>query len=520
MTLRKFHNPNYTGSLPEAVGDRYYGQDLMRDFNYLRGRAGQIPLDMPGGFTLPNSNVILTHGTVTHGANPATQIDIEQIIAYVKKDVTIPNNWATLPPGITTDDIAVRLEMPAQSDTLVASLGMTLDGTTHFLKLKYAEIDIVNSSRGRAKKAGTYISERQESYILYIDKVAVIKDEIEICRLAGDGIADLTITHLGGARAKTIGSLDHSAVCPDVLSVNGSFSMSNNDIYSVYFFDGGIIGTLALIQLPSPINLKGRRILLKYIGLGANARFITIDEFGEALVLAWFGKNGDTVEILSDGTKWILTHEFFVPSDTGWIARSSWANSWMGSVNLTLTGLAGVPIIGETVVETVTNTYGTLVAINGGNYIINEMRGASFITGGAGQFTSGNAVVFQTSGATATVGANTKNVSTPFFHGWPSLHSQLTWDFLIAPQSGPVGLGAPTIRIEAGNHGSNNVGLTVFGDALGHLRAESYVQLGSSVSAAFAWVAKGTGTTTGIGTLDYHYRVIASFKGASARKIL
>ena len=526
--LSKKHNTKYTASLPTAVGDRYYGQDLMRDINYLRTGFGRIPLDMPGGFTSPslgNADVILTHGTVSLGANPFTQINIEQVIAYLKKEVTIPNNWSSLPPGITTDDIAVRLELPAQTDVLATGLGMTLDGTTHFLKLAHVESDVANSSRARAKKAGSYISELQDNYVLTIDKVPVVQGELELCRLAGDGVSDLIITHLNGSRVQTIGRLNWSSICPQILSLNANVTIDADDPYSVYFFDGGIIGTLTNVLLPVPVNAKGRKLVLKYIGLGTNSPIHFTDPFSEASTIGWFGKECDTYELLCDGVNWMVINSSFTPHDTGWVAKSTWPSSYLGTVNVVLGSIVGTPIIGETIREDATSLYGTFERIQTGTtYIISSLRGqaGAGALGSVGQFTATNAVTFLTSGATAVVSANTKNVSTPLFHGWPMMHHHLNYEIYIHPSASAPGLGASIIRIEAGNSGSNNSGITIFGDNAGKNRAEAYVQTGSLAGSSFSYLTQGIGSggaSQGISTSDYFYRVIAKFNGDTFRKI-
>ena len=52
MSIDKHLNQEYSGGIPLNVGDRFYSQDMGRDFNYLQDRMGEIGKDIIGALHL------------------------------------------------------------------------------------------------------------------------------------------------------------------------------------------------------------------------------------------------------------------------------------------------------------------------------------------------------------------------------------------------------------------------------------------------------------------------------------
>jgi hypothetical protein len=184
----KHHNLNYSGGLPLADGDRYYSQDLLRDFWYNAGRSGGILRDLTG-----KTVAIGRGGAITPGASPAVQVNISELYAYFPYTATIPDSWASLPPTITTVPIdLIRSYRAATSNVAVASYGATLDGVSvNYIKLSYSEVAL--NLRNRAKKAGSYSAEVSDETTLTIDTTPPTASQVCLGTLVGDGIANLTI---------------------------------------------------------------------------------------------------------------------------------------------------------------------------------------------------------------------------------------------------------------------------------------------------------------------------------------
>jgi len=163
MSIDKHHNHNYDGaspSIPLATGDRYYAQDLGRDFNFHRDSVGQAVKNLGGSVPM-----LLEGGEVTKGTGDTLNITPGK--GYGKFLVTIPNDSTVLPATITTEDIeAVLVEWPQQTNMAIASA--TLDGETpNFVKARYAETD--SSTRTRAKKTGSYVVEKIPSFEIIVN---------------------------------------------------------------------------------------------------------------------------------------------------------------------------------------------------------------------------------------------------------------------------------------------------------------------------------------------------------------
>ena len=179
------HNHDYATGLPLAVGDRYYAQDLGRDFWYLLDQAASA-LALSHGV----ATGLLSGGVAVKGGD-WTHVNVTLAKAFAKYSVTIPDSFASLPPTTTTADITVMIAMAAQ--TAFSLAGATLNGSTpNYLKLAYAETD--GSTRARAKKAGSYAYERVQGYVLTCTAVPATDYECVLATIIGDGASFLTIT--------------------------------------------------------------------------------------------------------------------------------------------------------------------------------------------------------------------------------------------------------------------------------------------------------------------------------------
>lgn len=190
MIQKKF-NHAYSAGIPLNLGDRYYGQDLGRDFYYLMDRMGLLLAD-----TTQQSKIIVSGGVITAGATPATQINISALVGYIKQSVTIPNTFAALPPSTMAADIELlRVAIPAQVNIVVATYGAT--NGLNYVKVAYKDTN--GNSRARAKKAGSYNYELVPDFTLTITTVA--PTAYEIC------LGEVTVT-AGSITAITVANRD------------------------------------------------------------------------------------------------------------------------------------------------------------------------------------------------------------------------------------------------------------------------------------------------------------------------
>lgn len=187
MSKIKKLQTGYSGGIPLNVGDRYYGQDLSRDFwsgldflsTAMRGIVGQAPALLRGGICSKGTNF--------------DDMDITAAFGIVGHQVTTPDNFSSLPPSIQSEDIlALIVESEAQVNFDLAATA-TLDGvTTNYVKLRYKEVD--GGSRNRAKKSGSYVYEVEPSFEIIVNTVSPTKYDILLCSFVGDGSSTLTIT--------------------------------------------------------------------------------------------------------------------------------------------------------------------------------------------------------------------------------------------------------------------------------------------------------------------------------------
>lgn len=187
--VTKHFNHSWSGNYPIGVADRYYAQDMARDFWHGIERAGRALYDFYG-----QSNVMISGGQISQGSS-VTKLNITAAVALGPYTVTIPNSFAALPPTFTTAVLpAVLIDLPAQTDFDLVTSGATLDGTTvNYLKLAYAES--AGNTRNYAKKSGSYAYESIPSFVLTCTDAAPAANEVLLGRLTGDGSSVLTITY-------------------------------------------------------------------------------------------------------------------------------------------------------------------------------------------------------------------------------------------------------------------------------------------------------------------------------------
>lgn len=179
------HNHVYSGGFPLAAGDRFYSQDLGRDFWFNLDAANRA---VSKEFT--DFPVLFDDAEVEQGSD-YEHIDIALISGLVNFEVTIPNDLSTI-PGTTQDvDIITRVDVPALTDEDI-SVTATLDGAaTNYVKITYSESD--GNTRNRAKKAGSYAYEKVPAYTLVVNTTAPTDYDLVLAEIVGDGSTFLTI---------------------------------------------------------------------------------------------------------------------------------------------------------------------------------------------------------------------------------------------------------------------------------------------------------------------------------------
>lgn len=216
--IAKHMNMEYSGGFPLNAGDRYYSQDLGRDYHYLLDRLGLLAQDIIGERPL-----IVSGGVVSKGGS-ADEINITPCVGYVEFEVDVPNSFASLPPSVSQEDIEMKRVVSIQQTNLDISATATLDGsTTNYVKLNYAEAD--GASRTRAKKAGSYAYDQSPSFAIVVDDTAPTDKDIVLLAFTWDGVLANALEKIGGQRSPML--LDLLAVkskYPENDIINGGFN--------------------------------------------------------------------------------------------------------------------------------------------------------------------------------------------------------------------------------------------------------------------------------------------------------
>jgi parallel beta-helix repeat protein len=179
----KYHNQEYSGGYPLAVGDRYHSQDIFRDLRYHQEYLGELMKRIYG-----KSNIIIKGLIVTQGTGHT--INITAGSAVIDFDITVPDSWSGIPPTTKTETIPIMTDVSAYTNQAITS-AVTDGVTTNYVKIAYFESK--GSSRSRAKAVGSYNSEITASHVLTVDDTAPTSNEIAITKFTSDG-ATLTFT--------------------------------------------------------------------------------------------------------------------------------------------------------------------------------------------------------------------------------------------------------------------------------------------------------------------------------------
>jgi hypothetical protein len=183
-------NQNYDGgspNIPENVGDRFYSQDLGRDFWFNYNEVGKSIKEIFQAYPILLDDAAVVQGSSYH------EIDIPISKGWCNYEVRVPDSFSSIPPTTKLEDIITKVESVALTDFDIQSTA-TLDGvTTNYVKLRYKETD--GNSRTRAKKSGTYVYEKIPSYEIVVNSISNTDYDILLATLVGDDSTFLTITN-------------------------------------------------------------------------------------------------------------------------------------------------------------------------------------------------------------------------------------------------------------------------------------------------------------------------------------
>jgi hypothetical protein len=168
------HNFQFSSGYPLAAGDRYYSQDLARDFYHLYDQLGTALLAvvgrLPGVPTLIRQTIPAINATL-----PNNQIDLSAALAVLPFLVTIPGaSWA-MPPPTTTFTANLPLAWAAQTVN-VTTLGASGGGTAYKLYASYSEVN--GPSRTRAKASGSYNYEITPTVVFGVTTGSIPADSV------------------------------------------------------------------------------------------------------------------------------------------------------------------------------------------------------------------------------------------------------------------------------------------------------------------------------------------------------
>lgn len=227
----KYFNHNLDGSdIPLSVGDRYYGQDRLRDFWNQREYIGMLTNFL---MNYGNNNIIMQGCNCSQGAGHTLNSIIGKVI--VKFQIKPPSSWVAVPPTMANVDIPIIVEVPALTNQAIT--GATTDGATvNYAKIAYNENS--GSSRSRAVKVGSYDSEITTSYTFSCNSTPPTIYECTIATFTTDG-ANLTFTNeeirYKNVNAGFISTKDifmsgtDLKISPYVIDCNGTTYQSDDD---------------------------------------------------------------------------------------------------------------------------------------------------------------------------------------------------------------------------------------------------------------------------------------------------
>ncbi len=182
------HNFDYSGTTPLALNDRYYGQDLARDFQFHREDSGRLAEIMSESLV----KAYFSGGIVTKGAGDT--LDITPAFGFPKFAVEVPNDISSRPGTKQTISInRVYVESTQQTNMAIGSA--TLDGgTTNYVKLAYSVSN--GTSRSREFASGSYAYERIPGFTITVDSTPATNKELLLATFTGTGGGAFTIANL------------------------------------------------------------------------------------------------------------------------------------------------------------------------------------------------------------------------------------------------------------------------------------------------------------------------------------
>lgn len=257
MGILKHLNWKYNSSLPYALGDRYYSQDLIRDFRYIQDVVGNLAYDVFGQ-VIPRK---ISGGVVTKGSGDTLNITAGR--GWAAFNVTIPDTFSSLPPSTTTADItAVPVVWTQQTNMALA--GATLNGSAvNYVKVRYTETN--GNTRTRAKALGTYSYETTDSFTFIVDTVAPTVYDLVLTTFTGTAggeftIADSTYTYPYWSTLSSIpvgSSIDFSGtVIPTGWMIEDGSSLLRADYPALYSSLTAISGAVTIsIASPGVVSL-------------------------------------------------------------------------------------------------------------------------------------------------------------------------------------------------------------------------------------------------------------------------
>lgn len=484
------HNHNYIGgspNLPISVGDRYYDQDLIRDFWFLmqntglavKGLIGQIP-------------ILISGGEVSKGAG--NTLNITACVGYAKYDVTVLNNtvsWA-LPPTVHTETLdAARVESSAQTNMAIPSA--TLDNvTTNYVKLRYTEDDN-SQTRVRAKKSGSYAWAKKASYEFVVDSVAPTDYDIVLAEFIS----------VAGAVPAT---MDTSNRSPYLLRkpTQNIVSYSSSQTLTITR-DAEIHGTAGAngIRFTLPATLSDDMI-------GVRLRIIKDDDTDTAVTIYGNGNNignldyfflideDQFIEIEWNGTSWDICHAVYV-FDTGGINTSDWTSRKFGTMEIPYDNKSTTAIlIGDTVTEATSNNTWIVVADSGGTGTSGTIK--CWKATGTGYATDGRQLSFAQTGITADVNSvpDTKNVDTEMYHGFDMNLIRFDFRFTYYPGTTYQHTASRTLPLGGNASGSSSICTYYQVDS-------NNIRMATSLVGCIG--QDGAGNNIALNTQDYSYRI-------------
>ena len=278
------HNHDYytdpnSNVVPIATGDRYYGQDLGRDFWSLADYAARMHTQEP---------LLGYGGKMEYGGSGVSHLNISAGGGWVKYDVTVPDDISSRPGTTKTETVWAFVAWPDILDLALSTTGATLDGTTrNYIKIAFNDADRA-LSRQRARAAGTYNYEKQWEYDLTIDSSAPTDYEVCVGVLRADGSsvfkAEPYTSSIHGMRVACPYGADEN----DLMGINAG--------HGVGYYKESILGTLSLsysfVQAMSTVEISENRFIAAY-------QTDTADSSQMAFVAFDVGDNG-TITILGE----------------------------------------------------------------------------------------------------------------------------------------------------------------------------------------------------------------------------